>query len=77
MADFKERIGDKKAEVRDLSECVNSEREWRNVEVKTVFNRTNNTVSTIRCDTDEVVRVRPMTPQEQQGVLDLMMEDDD
>lgn len=75
-ANFKKRIDTKDHEISGLCHCINSEREFRDVETKTQFNNSERTVSVIRCDTREIVRIRPMTPEEQQGVFDFIADTD-
>lgn len=69
MATCKSEIEVHSTEMSRLTEIVNNGWEFRQVEVEEVHDFSSNRVAYVRTDTAELLRERPMTPEERQRPL--------
>lgn len=70
-SEFKERIDSINARSRMLSEYVNSNQQFRDVDVRQEFDFGLGVVRKIRVDTGEVIETRAMTNEESQRAMNL------
>ena len=63
--------------IRELSKEIRDRRTWRDVQVRTSPDYAEGVMQTVRCDTGEVIRTRPLTLDEKQQKLPSMEPVDD
>ena len=68
-SEFKAKLEDIDAEVRETMRHVREGAIERSVQVETLMDWKSNSVTTVRLDTGEVIRTRAMTPEERQTRL--------
>jgi membrane protein involved in colicin uptake len=73
VAGFKERIEEKKKVMHQLTDCIRTGKELRLIECREQLNTSTKQVETFRIDNGDIVSVRPLTPDEQQLHMDVVM----
>lgn len=68
----KEELAEMDSEIRELSREIRDRRTWRDVQVRNEPDYADGVMTTVRCDTGEVIRTRPLTLDEKQQKLPTM-----
>ena len=73
----KDELAEMDGKIRELSKEIRDRRTWRDVQVRTSPDYEEGIMQTVRCDTGEVIRTRPLTLDEKQQKLPSMEPVDD